>query len=135
MKKLSIILILIGIRLYPVLAQSPVIVMRSVATFLDAQNHHDEAYDTPAGVVIIDGDELGVIVSPNPASTQITFSGSKVSSAKSITISSSVGKVVLNGKFTSPTVDVKSFANGTYYYTLTDDTSKVIAQGSFVVQH
>jgi hypothetical protein len=91
---------------------------------------------TSTGIVIIDGDELTLTVSPNPASSTITISNDVLIAGKTYSVTSIIGKpVVTQQPLTSATIDVTSYSNGEYILAVYNGTGKLIKKGTFIVMH
>jgi len=88
------------------------------------------------GVVIIDGDELGVVVVPNPGGNIIYIKSATVlTEAKQYTIYGSNGITLTQQKLVGKSIDVSALSNGEYYLVLSDVSGHIIGRASFMVQH
>ncbi|MFI5134518.1 MAG: T9SS type A sorting domain-containing protein [Chitinophagales bacterium] len=95
-----------------------------------------ESPDTSVGVVIIDGDELGVTVVPNPTGNSIYIKSTSVlSDGKQFSIYDSGGNAVMQQKFNGKTIDVSMLDNGDYYLIVFDGSGSILGKASFIVQH
>ena len=94
----------------------------------------DSLQATP--VVIIDDDELGVTISPNPANTYINVHGNSEQNlnSKTFTIVNFVGVVVLQQGLSSSTVVLTGLACGTYTWAITNAQNKKLAEGILIIQ-
>ena len=89
------------------------------------------------GIVIIDDDELGVTIAPNPANNFITVTSTKDLSNKTFSLIDNTGITVLKRQLASTgnTFDVSIFSSGSYYCTISDSQNKKLYSGSLIIQH
>jgi hypothetical protein len=91
--------------------------------------------ETTTGVVIIDGDELGITVSPNPTSNIITIGSTISVLVKQYAIYDNFGRVVMQKSFSGKSIDVSSLSNGQYHLNLYNSLGIVIGKATFTVQN
>ncbi len=90
--------------------------------------------ETSTGVVIIDGDELGITVSPNPANNIITVSSTLSVTVKTYAIYDNAGKVVMQKTFSGKSIDVSSLGSGLYHLYLYSSSGAVVGKSNFMMQ-
>ena len=87
-------------------------------------------------VVIIDDDELGVTISPNPATDHINIhvNGGQNLSNKTFKMTNSLGVLVLQQGLSNSTVDISNLGSGTYNWAVTNPQNHKVADGILIVQ-
>jgi hypothetical protein len=90
--------------------------------------------ETATGVVIIDGDELGLKVSPNPSSNVIFITNETVANnGVKYSIYNTGGEAVLSGYLEyRKGIDVSALRNGEYFLLIYDAAGVMIAKATFM---
>ena len=132
MKKLFFIFLLLSGLSIRAFAQLPV--EGVVDQFLPTVTMVD-AQQTITGIVIIDDDELGITIAPNPANNSITITSAKDMTNKTFSLTNCLGVLVFQQKIISTTIDVSTVNSDTYCWTITDCHSNKLATGILIIQH
>ncbi len=93
--------------------------------------------EVSTGVVIIDGDELGLKVSPNPSGDVIYISNEVVEKyGRMVYVYDTWGKTVIEQELEySKGIDVSQLEDGEYFLLISDDSGEAIAKASFIVKY
>jgi len=95
----------------------------------------DMRFDESAtGVVIIDGDELGVSLTPNPTNTIISIGNSTIiSTGRTYSIYDNFGKVMIHKNLNGKYIDVSWLTAGMYYLDIYNSSGNLIGIATFVI--
>ena len=130
-KKIFILLILVVLQWLNAFSQAPMAPDQedSTSTLITIDSIQNA---TP--VVIIDDDELGITVSPNPASTYINIQSKQNLDNKTIIIVNDLGIVAIKQNLSSATVVISSLGAGIYVWIITNSQNNRLAEGTLIVQ-